>query len=72
MNQALQLTSLVWNYGIAAESGDANEKMAETYWYPPVTPLKVMIALGICLLTLQGAGQFFRDFYLLIKNKTYD
>lgn len=29
MNQALQLTTLVWNYGIAAESGDANEKMAK-------------------------------------------
>jgi hypothetical protein len=29
MNQALQLTSLVWNYCIAVESGDANEKMAK-------------------------------------------
>jgi hypothetical protein len=29
MNLELQLTSLVWNYGSAAESGDANEKMAK-------------------------------------------
>lgn len=49
-----------------------NEKMAETYWYPSAVPLKAMIALGICLLAIQGASQFFRDFYLLIKGKTYD
>jgi hypothetical protein len=29
MNQALQLTSLMWNYGLAEESGDANERMAK-------------------------------------------
>jgi len=27
MNQALQLTSLLWNYGIATESGNVDEKM---------------------------------------------
>jgi hypothetical protein len=29
MNQALQLSSLVWNYAIDVESGDANEKMTK-------------------------------------------
>lgn len=29
MNQALQLTSLIWNYGIATESGNIDEKMTK-------------------------------------------
>ena len=29
MNQALQISSLVWNYAIDVESGDANEKMTK-------------------------------------------
>lgn len=49
-----------------------NEKMVETYWYPPAAPLRTVVAIGICLFAIQGVAQFIRDLYLLIRNKAYD
>lgn len=49
-----------------------NEKSVETYWYPPVAPVRTLVALGLCLFALQGVAQFTRDLYLLIRNKPYD
>ncbi|TET42357.1 MAG: TRAP transporter small permease subunit [Dehalococcoidia bacterium] len=43
-----------------------------TPWYPPFAPLRAVILLGFCLLTLQGVAQFIRDSNLVIRNKTYD
>lgn len=43
-----------------------------TPWYPPVAPLRAVILVGFCLLTLQGVAQFIRDLNLVIRNKTYD
>jgi TRAP-type mannitol/chloroaromatic compound transport system permease small subunit len=48
------------------------EVMVQTYWYPPAYPLRTVIALGFGLLLLQGLAGLFRNFYLLIRNKTYD
>jgi TRAP-type mannitol/chloroaromatic compound transport system permease small subunit len=53
----------------AWRSWATNEKMYETGWYPPASPLRTMVALGVCLFALQGLAQFIRDLYLLIRNK---
>jgi len=49
-----------------------NEKSVETYWYPPIAPVRTVLAIGLILFLLQGGAQFFRDLYLLIRNKPYD
>ena len=49
-----------------------NEKSVETYWYPPIAPVRTALAIGLTLFLLQGGAQFFRDLYLLIRNKLYD
>ncbi len=49
-----------------------NEKMEETVWYPPLAPLRTVIAIALILLLFQGAANFIRDLHLLIKNKPYD
>jgi len=43
-----------------------------TPWYPPFAPLRAVLLVGFCMLTLQGIGQFIRDLNLAIRNKTYD
>ena len=47
-----------------------NEKMAESFWYPPATPLRFIMALGFSLFFLQGLAQFIRDIYTLLKGKS--
>lgn len=61
-------TSWVWTIRAWA----IKETMVETYWYPPVYPLRTAVALGFSLLALQGLAQLLRDFYLVIRNKAYD
>ena len=56
----------------AGEAWAVNEKMVKTYWYPPFAPLRTLIALASVLLLFQGAANFFRDFYLLVRNRQYD
>jgi TRAP-type mannitol/chloroaromatic compound transport system permease small subunit len=48
------------------------EVLTEGYWYPPLTPLRFTILLGVCLFTLQGSAKMFRDIYVLIRNQPYD
>lgn len=61
-------TSWVWTI----KAWVIQEKMVETYWYPPAYPLRTVVSLGFAFLFLQGLAQLFRDFYLMIRNKTYD
>jgi len=49
-----------------------NEKSVETYWYPPIAPLRTAFFVGVFLLLLQGIAQFIRDLHLLIRNKPYE
>ena len=49
-----------------------NEKSVETYWYPPIAPLRTAVFIGLVLFGLQGLVQFIRDVYLLVRNKSYD
>ncbi len=61
-------TSLWW----ARRAWSMGEVMIESYWYPPAAPFRTSIALGICLFTLQGAAQFIRDLYFVIRRKALD
>jgi len=60
-------SSIAW----AATAWRVGEKSVETYWYPPMAPFRTWVALGFALLFLQGTAQFIRDFYHLVKGKTY-
>jgi len=64
----LTRTSIVW----AMDAWLKNEKMMESIWYPPSGPFRSCIALGYILLLLQGFSNFIRDFYQLIRNRSYD
>lgn len=59
------ITAISW----AQWSWETNELMPLTGWLPPAAPLRTMVAIGFCILTLQGASHFFRDLYFLIRNK---
>jgi TRAP-type mannitol/chloroaromatic compound transport system permease small subunit len=54
------------------KSWKIQEKMVETYWYPPYYPLRTVVALGWTLLGLQGLAGIIRSFYVVIRNKPYD
>jgi TRAP-type mannitol/chloroaromatic compound transport system permease small subunit len=49
-----------------------HETLKLTFWYPPAGPLRTAVALGFILLSLQVVAQFFRDAYLLVRNRPYD
>ena len=50
-------------------SWSIGERLIESYWYPPAYPIRTVMFVGASLFFLQGAAQFTRDFYLLIRNK---
>jgi TRAP-type mannitol/chloroaromatic compound transport system permease small subunit len=43
-----------------------HEKLIETYWYPPATPIRAVLFLGLFLFALQGVADFIRYLYRLI------
>ena len=43
-----------------------------SYWYPPLGPIRTVIALAFILLFIQGLAQFIRDCFMLVRNKSYD
>jgi TRAP-type mannitol/chloroaromatic compound transport system permease small subunit len=53
-------------------SWEINEKMTETYWLPPIAPMRTVVLLALILLLFQGVAHFIRDSYLLVRNKPYD
>jgi len=62
----LVYTSWEWTF----HAWKIKEVMVLTYWYPPAYPLRTVIALGFGFLILQGLAGLFRNFYLLIRNKS--
>ena len=48
------------------------EVMFNSFWYPPAAPYRIIFALGILLLLLQGAANFIRDLHFLIRGKQLD
>ncbi|HAK45466.1 MAG TPA: hypothetical protein DCO79_06055 [Spirochaeta sp.] len=49
-----------------------NEVMFNSFWYPPATPYRIVFALGLLMLVLQGLAKFIRDFYFVIKGEKID
>ena len=49
-----------------------NLVMMESYWYAPQWPFRVILAVGICLLLLQGIAKFVRDMHFAVKGTTID
>jgi len=49
-----------------------HEVAKQGYWYPPLWPYRTAVTIGFILLLLQGFAQFYRDVYLLVRNKVYD
>ncbi|MFC1903880.1 TRAP transporter small permease subunit [Chloroflexota bacterium] len=50
-------------------SWSINEKWIESNWYPPALPIRILVLLGLLLFVVQGAAQFVRDLYQMIRNK---
>ena len=48
------------------------EKSLMTYWYPITGPVRTAVFIGLCLFAFQALAQFYRDIYLLARNKAYD
>jgi TRAP-type mannitol/chloroaromatic compound transport system permease small subunit len=48
------------------------EKSVESFWYPPLYPLRTVIFIGWTLLLLQGLAGLYRNFYHWIKGRPYD
>jgi TRAP-type mannitol/chloroaromatic compound transport system permease small subunit len=48
------------------------EKSLQTYWYPITGPVRTAVFIGMCLFAFQALAQFYRDLYLLVRNKAYD
>ena len=66
---AILIRASIW---WARRAWSIGEVMIESYWYPPAAPFRIAIAVGICLLALQGAAQFIRDLYFVIRRKALD
>lgn len=64
----LVVVSTAW----AVESWATGEEMILTGWYPPLGPLRSVIAIAFILLLLQGIAHLVRDAYFLVKGKAYD
>ena len=62
------MVSASWAWTI--KSWQIQEKMVETYWYPPYYPLRTVVALGWTMLALQGVAGIIRNFYMGIRNKS--
>lgn len=49
-----------------------NEVMFNSFWYPPAAPYRIVFALGLFMLILQGLAKFVRDVYFIIRGKQID
>jgi len=68
----LLIVFIAGSYSQAWHAWSIGEVALESYWYPPLAPLRTVVLVGFCLLAFQAAAQFFRDSYILIRGKPYD
>jgi TRAP-type mannitol/chloroaromatic compound transport system permease small subunit len=61
-------TSISWTL----KSWAISEVISESYWYPPAAPSRTILAIGICVFTLQGLARFIRDLYFVMRSKGID
>ena len=60
---------IVEAYRYMVNSFVTNEKMAESFWYPPAAPFRTIIFIALCLATLQFIATLIRDLHTLIKTE---
>ena len=59
-------------WGWMLKSWSIGEKSVESFWYPPLYPLRTMVFIGWALFMLKGLSRLYRDFYYWIKGRAYD
>ncbi len=59
-------------WGWMLKSWGMAEKSVESFWYPPLYPLRTVVFIGWMLLLLQGLVGLYRNFYYWIKGRPYD
>ena len=64
--------TLIGSWAWVLKSWSIGEKSVESFWYPPLSPLRTVIFIGWTLLVLQGLAGLYRNFYHWIKGKAYD
>ena len=64
--------TLIGSWAWVLKSWSIGEKSVESFWYPPLSPLRTVIFIGWTLLILQGLAGLYRNFYHWIKGKAYD
>ncbi len=64
----LVYVSAPWAY----RSFAIEERSAYSFWFPLLWPIRTVVAVGMIFLALQSLAQFYRDLYLLVRNKAYD
>lgn len=57
------------SFSWALEAWRINERSTETFWYPPLAPLRTMVFIGICLYILQVIAQI-ANYIRVIRNVT--
>jgi len=65
---SLVVVSVGWAY----RSFVVEERSSFSYWFPLLWPIRTVVSVGMILLVLQSLAQFYRDIYLLVRNKAYD
>ena len=64
------ITLLIINaYKWALRAWIVDERMVETFWFPPSAPLRTVVLIGFCLFGLQGIARFISDSYIIVRNK---
>lgn len=64
---------LIYAAGVRAVfAWSLGEVLTEGYWYPPASPIRTLVVIGLFLFALQGAAHFIRDLRLLTRNKPND
>jgi TRAP-type mannitol/chloroaromatic compound transport system permease small subunit len=48
------------------------EKLFNSFWYPPAAPYRIVFAVGLGLLLLQGLAKLTRDIHIAVKGQTID
>ena len=64
--------TLIGSWAWVLKSWSIGEKSVESFWYPPLSPLRTVIFIGWTLLVLQGLAGLYRNFYHWIKGRAYD
>jgi len=66
------LVTLLGSWSWVLKSWKIHEKSVESFWYPPLYPLRTVVFIGWAMLLLQGLAGLYRNFYRWIKGRAYD